>query len=149
MARANKDFERSLAKYVKKVDKVGTKGIRSVALVCLKSLMMKSPVDEGTFRANWNVGVNNIDESTKGETGGTVKRTEKGKATKKAIDPEKFAEGEQRIGGIDVGNSVNISNALPYAMRLEKGDSKQASAGIVTPTLIQVKNELDRQNKKV
>ena len=142
-------FERQLKKYLKVVDKNGTKGIRRVALAGLKGVMMKSPVDEGTFRGNWNVGVNKIDTSTKGETGETVKRTKKGKATKKAIDPEKFAEGEQRIGSIVIGSHINISNALPYAMRLEKGDSAQAPSGMVTTTLIELKNKLDSQNKKV
>ena len=141
MARANKDFERSLAKYVKKVDKVGTKGIRSVALTASKLLMTKSPVDEGVFRANWQVGVNTINRSVDMDAGGNQ--------SKFSVDGSTLSRHNSVIGSVDIGDSINISNSMPYAMRLEHGWSDQASAGMVTVTLIEIKNELDRQNKKV
>ena len=142
-------FERQLKKYLKVVNKHGTKGIRRVALAGLKGVMIKSPVDEGTFRANWNVGVNRIDKSTEGQVGATAKRDTKGKVTGKALDPEKFAEGNQRIGSISIGDSVNISNALPYANKLEYYNHSAQGSGMVRRTLSELTLKLKKENKKV
>lgn len=137
----NKDFEKQLKKYTKVVDKAGTKGIRRVSLQGLKMIMQKSPVDEGTFRGNWNVGINTIDKSTDEDAGGNK--------TKYSVDQEVFQRGGVVIGGVKIGDGINISNALPYAMRLEFGYSDQAPSGMVRTTQHELKNWLKKQNDKV
>ena len=138
----NRAFNRSLKRYIKNADKKGTKAIRGVGLQALKMVMTKSPEDEGTFRGNWNVGINtkatSIDSRYTNET------------NKGASDPIKFAEGSGRIGSIKGGEIINISNALPYAMRLEfDGWSDQAPAGMVRLTLIELTFWLKAQNRRV
>jgi hypothetical protein len=103
--------------------------------------MTKSPVDEGTFRGNWNVGVNTIDDSVDDDAGGNK--------TKYAVDETTFQRGNQVVGSIKSGDGINISNALPYAMRLEFGYSDQAPAGMVRTTEHELKNWLKKQNDKV
>ena len=131
--KSNKDFTKQLNKYLKVVDKEGTKGIRSVSLQGLKMVMKKSPVDNGTFRGNWNVGINAIDNSTSDNK-------DAGSAQ---------SEGKQRLGSLKVGDGINISNALPYAMRLVFGYSDQAPSGMVRTTEHELKNWLKKQNDKV
>ncbi len=137
----NAEFNKQLKKYLKVANKAGTKGVRSVSLQGLKMVMMKSPVDEGTFRGNWNIGVNTIDDSTdKGAGGNTAKYT---------VDNETLQRGNKRIGSIKAGDGINISNALPYAMKIEHGHSDQAPAGVVRVTEYELKNWLKKQNDKV
>jgi hypothetical protein len=129
----NKNFGRQLDKYLKNVQKTGTKEIRGVGLKSLSLVMTKSPVDFGTFRGNWKVGINSIDSKINyGRLEGTARR-----------------EGESRIGSIKSGERINISNALPYAMRLEYGYSNQAPSGMVRTTLNELIFWLKSKNKKV
>ena len=137
----NKDFQKQLKKYLKVVDQEGTKGIRRVSLQGLKMIMTKSPVDKGTFRGNWNVGINTIDDSVDEDAGGNRK--------KYSVDDATLQRGNQVIGSIKSGDGINISNALPYAMMLEFGYSSQAPAGVVRTTEHELKNWLKKQNDKV
>lgn len=139
--KANKDFQRQLKKYLKVVDKEGTKGIRSVSLQALKMVMKKSPVDKGTFRGNWNVGINKIDDSYDYDAGGNT--------AKYSVDQNTFNRGGVIIGGVKIGDGINISNALPYANRLEFGYSDQAPSGMIRTTEHELKLWLKKKNDKV
>ena len=103
--------------------------------------MRKSPVDYGTFRGNWNVGINEINETF--QTDFTVK------PAKGRYDQASFSRGSTVVGAIKGGEMINISNSLPYSMRLEYGWSKQASSGMVRVTLKELEGWLRKQNKKV
>ena len=130
----NRNFNKQLKKYIKNSNKKGTKAIRGVGLQALKMVMIKSPVAEGTFRGNWNVGINGIDSSTDLDRREAQART----------------EGNGRIGSFKSGGKINISNALPYAMRLEfDAWSSQATNGMVRITLIELTFWLNAQNRRV
>lgn len=134
LKRLNKKFGKELKKYLKNVQKTGTKEIRGVGLQALKMVMIESPVDKGTFRGNWNVGIGGIDNSID--------------LTRRA--PRALSEGKARLGSLKSGDKINISNALPYAMRLEfDGWSTQAPSGMVRITLIELTFWLKAKNKKV
>ena len=45
--------------------------------------------------------------------------------------------------GAKLGTTVYISNAVPYAGKLEDGYSPQAPAGVVASALTTIKNALD------
>jgi len=122
----NKAFERQLQKYLKVSTKTGTKEIRTVALDVLKGVMRKSPVDNGTFKGNWNVGLNNIDSS--------VNENFKSDSKFGSFNAEKFSEGSSVISGFKSGQSINISNALPYANKLEFTSHSPQSTGMVRRT---------------
>jgi len=102
------------------------------------SLVMKSPVGdpslwknkppkgylEGRFRANWQLGVSELNYVT------TNVRDTDGNATVDRI-----------VGSIpkDAGGKIYfITNSLPYAVRLENGWSTQAPIGMVTLTAIEL-----------
>jgi len=85
-----------------------------------KSLVQKSPVDTGRFKASWAVGQNDL--SFPGEPAG------------KDSYPEPNAEQPRKIGYQKerMGNVYNVYNNLPYAEKLEtasigEGGSVQTS----------------------
>ncbi len=89
---------------------------RKITFELFKAVTLRSPVDTGRFRANWNV----------------------------SWDVPNFATGEQTNAnranaeilkvvaqGAPMGGVTYLSNGLPYARRLEYGWSRQAPAGMV------------------
>lgn len=136
-----KAFEKQLGKWGKKLKGITNKKFRAVSLQALKMVMQKSPVDQGTFRGNWNVGLNNINLS--------VDTDYKGEGKKYSVDSGAFAAESVVIGRVVLGDTVNISNALPYANRIEfYGWSDQAPSGVVRVTLIELTDWLKKQNEK-
>ncbi|PDT24461.1 HK97 gp10 family phage protein [Rhizobium hidalgonense] len=100
--------------------------VQKFAMHALSSVVMKSPVDTGRFRGNWNVAVNAVDYSVSEVTdksgGSTIA---KGVATIEAAAPEQ---------------AIFISNNVPYAVALENGHSKQAPAGVVALTFAELES---------
>lgn len=89
-------------------------------------LVMKSPVDKGRFINNWMVGNGAIDTTTNENT------TEKNAA---------ILKNSLEINSIKInGQTIYITNSLPYAYRLEyEGWSKaKAPAGMVRVTLAEL-----------
>lgn len=95
--------------------------VRWVSLEMLRRIVMRSPVDTGRFRANWQVDLNTPPEEV------TVDVDVDGQITVMA--------GELKLAGYELGGTVFIVNNLPYAIPLEEGHSKQAPAGMVGVTL--------------
>lgn len=85
-------------------------------------LKMKSPVDTGRFRASWTIGLGQPDTSVAPDTA-------KGQAV---------TTPEPRIPALTMGQTYYHGNSLPYARRLEYGWSKQAPAGMVRVTALEV-----------
>jgi hypothetical protein len=87
---------------------------RKAAADLFTAVVVRSPVDTGRFKSNWNFSLDAPDSSTSGSDNQARGLTEAGKAA------------TMRIGGV-----AYLSNGLPYAKRLEYGYSKQAAAGMV------------------
>lgn len=103
-----------------------------VALTGLRGVVLKSPVDTGRFKGNWNVGVGEID-------GTTTEKTDKSGG-------ETLAKGDgalQAYAASEGFPAINISNSLPYAIRLEDGNSKQAPSGMVGLTVAELEAQFD------
>lgn len=82
---------------------------------------MRSPVDTGRFRGNWQLGVNSVPSGTLANLDKTGNATQ---ARIAASVPDEAA-----------GHVFWIVNNLPYATRLEHGYSRQAPQGMVGLTL--------------
>ncbi len=96
---------------------------KKIALEALKRIVLKTPVDTGRCRGNWQVNL-----TTPGE----------------GFDPEQFDKsGSGSLSnGMAVITSVKkpfqiiwISNNVPYVIYLEDGTSKQAPRGMVSLTV--------------
>jgi len=105
-----------------RVDRV----VRETALICDRDLVLGTPVDTGRARSNWQVSVGvgeteAIPAYAEGDAGST------GAANAQAA----LAQGQAAIGSRQPGQSIFITNNLPYIGRLNDGYSAQAPAGFV------------------
>jgi len=105
--------------------------IRKVALAAYREINQRSPVDKGTFRANWVASIDTIDRS--------LDLSKTGKDVNEAVTTATAVI----TNGAKLGTTVCISNAVPYAVRLENGYSPQAPAGVVSPAITTIKNALE------
>lgn len=105
------DFRAQLNQaYEKKVlDKVD-KTVRGTALIVFGEIVKNTPVDTGRARANWHIDINNVDVSL--------------------VEPDHM-EDTSVVARYKMGDTIFISNNLPYIRPLDEGHSKQAPAGFV------------------
>jgi hypothetical protein len=89
---------------------------KKVALLALQKIVMRTPVDTGRARGNWQttISVTPEDENRQG-------------------DP--VQAGVEMLQGLGVFQVVFISNNVPYIIYLEDGTSKQAPEGMVQLTM--------------
>lgn len=90
---------------------------RKISLELFSRVILRSPVDTGRFRGNWQVQIGTIPR-------GTLEIEDKaGTATVNKADAA--------TAGIEAGDVIYLVNNLPYGLRLEDGYSGQAPAGMV------------------
>ncbi|RTL09101.1 MAG: HK97 gp10 family phage protein [Acidimicrobiia bacterium] len=92
--------------------------VRKITFDVFRRVVLRSPVDTGRFRANWNVTFGAPSYTTSAST-------EQGRGLNEAA----------KALTLPVGGVCWLSNGLPYAQRLEYGWSKQAPAGMVRVTV--------------
>lgn len=114
-------------------DRAGDKAemvVRKTALELQSGMVEKSPVDTGRFKGNWNCGIgvmNTATDSGEDKTGaGAVGRT------------------QTVLDGWKPGQTIWLTNNLPYARRLEYGWSDQAPGGMVRLTVQDYSQALKR-----
>lgn len=96
--------------------------VRKTALELQTSIVMMSPVDTGRFRGNWQMGFNAINADTNSaedKSGGAA-----------------IARTAAALSKWKPGDTIFLTNSLPYARRLEYGWSKQAPQGMVRLTVL-------------
>lgn len=121
------DLSRLIAKANGNVELV----TRKVMLDMFKSCISKSPVRTGRFRGAWVVGIG----APAVAPADRVDRRKVGARSGKVIDAMAKEVNTMRIYD-DV--AVFLTNAMPYAQKLEYGYSKQSPAGMVRTTLTEV-----------
>lgn len=99
--------------------------IRKASHDLFSTLVLKSPVDTGRFRANWNFSIGRADYAV---TPSTNQARGSAEAAKALQHPS--------------GSVVMMSNGLPYARRLEHGYSKQAPYGMVRYSVLEYRRYL-------
>jgi hypothetical protein len=105
-----------------RVAEVVRMGVQKIAMQALRGIVLRTPVDTGRARSNWNVSL------------GTPDLTEQDPTSPADV----LAVGESTIAEAPAIGIIYISNGLPYIERLEAGYSKQAPAGMVRLTLDQI-----------
>lgn len=104
---------------------------RKVGLAVDAAVVMATPVDTGRARSNWQVALDAAPEGTReayseGSEGSTA-----GPNAQAAID-----QGKQVIAGYRSGQTIHITNNLPYIGRLNDGHSAQAPSGFVEKAVL-------------
>ena len=118
-------FSIDLSRAIKKAKGKQELVVKQVINETFEKVVMKSPVDVGRFRANW------IASSGSYSRTPTDAIDKSGDATISKI--------RQAVLSMDISQRCYLTNALPYAVRLEHGWSKiQAPQGVVKVTLAEV-----------
>lgn len=87
--------------------------LESVALDFLRLVVLASPRDKGTFQGNWVVGLNSIDSNIYPRRTNKQNSINRGGAIIKKLT-------------YSPDMTINVSNNLPYARRLNNGYSDQS-----------------------
>ena len=123
-------FALDLSKAIEKAKDKAELATRKITLELFSNVILKSPVDTGRFRANWNCSIGSPDKSTSAETdksgAGSIGRV-RSEVTKYTLD----------------GRSIFLANSLPYAERLENGWSDQAPQGMVRLSIVEINNAIN------
>jgi hypothetical protein len=94
---------------------------RKVVFEMFRKIVLKTPVDEGRARSNWQPSIGS-------PATGTFDTLDKdGNAT--------IAKAKAILATANAGDTIYLSNNLPYIRRLEEGYSQQAPAGMVALTV--------------
>lgn len=107
------DISRFVAKAKGRLDLV----VRKVSLDLFRRIVLRSPVDTGRFRGNWQVAIGEIPE-------GVLEIDDKGGVAT-------IGRITAMVAQVSAGDIIYLVNHLPYGPRLEFGWSKQAPAGMV------------------
>lgn len=107
------------SKFMSKVDVSITRKTLEVSEEIFDGVVEKSPVRTGSFRASWNVTVNQADESI--VIGGSPEYP-----LRASVFPKL---------SIKPGDKIIINNSTVYGPKLENGYSDQAPLGMVSVTL--------------
>lgn len=108
------------SKFMSKVDVSITRKTLEVSEEIFDGVVEKSPVRTGSFRASWNVTVNQADESI--VRGGSPEYPLRAPVFPKL--------------SIKPGDKIIINNSTVYGPKLENGYSDQAPLGMVSVTLV-------------
>jgi hypothetical protein len=116
-------FALNIASFVDKAKAAPAQVVRKVGLDMATRVVMRSPVDTGRFRANWNVAFGHVDTLT------TPSTDKSGGKTRERVRI-------QLNGWAPGAGDIFLTNSLPYAIPLEYGHSKsQAPQGMVRLTV--------------
>ena len=112
------------AAFREKVDGRVAAVTKKIALEALSRVILKTPVDTGRARANWQT-------QLRVRPDGVIE----------AADPSgasAISEGAREIGQLKPYDTVYIANNLPYISALNSGHSKQAPQGMVEVTIAEL-----------
>ena len=110
-------FSGDLNKFTEAVEKNHNTVVKKVSFDMVRKIIKRTPVDTGSAKRNWHVDLNNQKKYARSDF------DKKGDAT--------IADAMAEINKVDIGDSVYITNNLPYIEALEDGHSAQAPVGMV------------------
>jgi hypothetical protein len=107
-----------------------TLAVRKIAMDVFSRVILRSPVDTGRFRGNWQVAIGAVADGIL-EVDDRTGRATVSRATAEAMK-------------LNAGDMITLVNNLPYAWRLETGWSKQAPAGMVGLAVAEYRPMVDK-----
>lgn len=125
-------FKKDFAKFKEKTDRKVNAVFRTASLVLFGKIIIRTPVDTGRLRANWQASLNNPKKSQ-------VESTDK----KRGID-----EANRVAKHLDSNDSFYLTNNLPYAEAIENGWSGQAPKGMVKVSALEWKRIVNAATRR-
>jgi hypothetical protein len=139
-------FRRGLLKQAQRAVEAKAKDAQlAVGQHVYERMIQRTPVLTGHARHNWRPSVN---EQVDTEQAGVFGGTETGEPIT-AAERARWRDVRKAIGAMPLGQTIWISNNVPYAQRLEHGWSQKAPSGMVEITLREVLEGIYSQQPKV
>tara|TARA_R110002096_G_scaffold434027_2_gene654501 strand:+ start:188 stop:577 length:390 start_codon:yes stop_codon:yes gene_type:complete len=129
MSASTTDFNAQVNKFIDTIPDRANDIKVKLGLQLLERIVAMTPVDSGRARGNWQV---SIDEPVANVI---ALKSKNGNAA--------ISAGSQTILNTVTGQSIWISNNLPYIERLEQGWSGQAPFGMIAGALAEVGSQFD------
>jgi len=126
-------FSDDIKKWTEKTEKAATFVFRGTALDIFSKVILRTPVDTGRLRGNWQCTSNSL---ASGEINGTGQQS---------LSKVKTTTGKAKLT-----DTLYLVNNLPYAGVIEDGSSDQAPQGMIKVTVLEYQNivkENVRRNK--
>lgn len=127
--------------------------MRACGFEATRRIMLRTPVDLGRARGNWNASVNTPDVSVDDDVAykRSKKKDQTGKVAGTSRDSKKItqAHGVAQKTDFAKGDRFYLSNGLPYIGALEGGSSTQAPNGMVSLTIAELKPWVDAEAEKI
>ena len=119
-----RSFSLQLDRFAAKIKVAPALVVKRVAFDLFGRIIKRTPVDTGRARASWTIAVNQADRT---------------------VQPPGSHQAPPVIGSLNVGpgDSVVISNNLPYITALEDGHSRQAPHGMVKLSIAEVNSNMN------
>lgn len=128
-------FSSDVTKWTRKVESRLDTAFRKIALDVFSRVILRSPVDTGRFRGNWQVSIGAIPS-------GTVELNDKtGQATISSVQAE--------VLNLKAGEIIFLVNNSSYSLPLEYGHSSQAPNGMVRLTVQEFQPIVDAVAREV
>ncbi len=112
-------FTTDIERFVRKTGISGTQVMRKLGFTALSGVIQRSPVDTGRFRASNRIAINTTNLSTAAESEGNP-------LAAGAAGGAEISRANVALRQLKWGDSIHITNNLPYAHALENGSSQQA-----------------------
>lgn len=110
-------FAEDIQAFAAKTERKMDQAVQKIAFELFSQVILKTPVDSGRARANWQVSIGSVSD-------GTLELEDKsGSAT--------ISAATATASGLRAGDVIFLVNNLSYAQRLEDGYSGQAPSGMV------------------
>ena len=127
-------FSNDLNQFAANIENQANRRVRRVALAAFQEINKASPVDKGTFRANWVVAMDTLDR--------TFDLSKDRKDWQETVSVGMTAI----TNGAKLGTTIYICNSVPYAIQIENGyggsDRVQRPEGVVEPSITVIKNAI-------
>lgn len=134
---AQETFSIAIDNWVKATGAKVENVVRKIGYEVFRTVVLRSPVDTGRFRSNWNYSLDSpdysispVDPSLKPRKPGDPVPT----SAPTTIGGDRGTQQAAMVLTMKAGTVSFLSNGLPYAQRLENGYSKQAPLGMVRLT---------------
>jgi len=126
-------FASELRNFTVKAERNAEKVFRDTTIALFSQIIKRTPVKTGRLRGNWQTDVNRKKETVIERSGADA-----------AIN-EVVLEASQA----NLGDSIYLTNNLPYAKVIEGGSSTQAPSGMVKVTALEFEREIKKQSRRL
>jgi len=126
-------FASELRNFTVKAERNAEKVFRDTTIALFSQIIKRTPVKTGRLRGNWQTDVNREKEAVIERSGAEA-----------AIN-EVVLEASQA----NLGDSIYLTNNLPYAKVIEDGSSTQAPSGMVKVTALEFEREIKKQSRRL